>query len=47
MQLWRAVVWVGGNLISVTVAANTRWEAEAQLGAQYGRDNVKSLMENY
>ena len=23
------------------------WEAEAQLGAQYGRDNVKSLMENY
>jgi len=47
MQVWRAVVWTGGNLISVTVAASTRWEAEAQLSAQYGQSNIKSLMENY
>lgn len=47
MQVWRAVVMVEGNLISVTTQAENRWQAELQLSAQYGRENVKSLMENY
>lgn len=47
MQVWRAVVMVEGNLISVTVQADNRYQAELQLSAQYGKDNVKSLMENY
>jgi hypothetical protein len=47
MQVWRAVVWTGGNLISVTVQADNRFLAESQLAAQYGLNNIKSLMENY
>lgn len=47
MQTWRAVVMIDGFLQSVTVQAENRFFAENILVAQYGRDNIKSLMENY
>jgi hypothetical protein len=47
MQTWRAVVEVNGTLLSVTVQADNKYFAECQVAAQYGKENIRSLMENY
>lgn len=47
MKTWRAVILMNGNLVSTTILADSLWEARNILTAQYGADNVKSLMENY